>query len=188
MGRRKSYQPSLSFEFDFSESPPSSIKITVEQPRQRRAKTHYAPFFNSDGIQSRKCSQCGEIKPVTEYSPTTKGRYGLYSACRKCYQVWQKASYLRTNGRGARNAHLRETYGVTLDEYNAMLTRQGWKCAICGTPAPEEGERSFPVDHDHKTGKVRAILCTGCNAGIGMFKENASALHAAVEYLQIHNE
>lgn len=70
----------------------------------------------------------------------------------------------------SRNSYLKQTYGITLKDYNEMVTRQNKKCAICGRSQSEFPRRLF-VDHDHKTGKVRGLLCPGCNLGLGYFEK-----------------
>ena len=70
-------------------------------------------------------------------------------------------------------------YGITVDDFKAMLTAQGGTCAICGD-APE---RRLHVDHDHRTGQVRGLLCTGCNKGIGCFRDDPDRLRGAIRYL-----
>ena len=74
-------------------------------------------------------------------------------------------------------------YGITLEDYNILLANQNGCCAICGTV--KNGKRmNFVIDHNHETGKVRGLLCTQCNAGIGNFKENLLSLSKAAEYLE----
>lgn len=68
-----------------------------------------------------------------------------------------------------------------------MLAEQSRRCAICGTP--EAGGRGgFHVDHDHTTGKVRALLCTNCNSGLGRFGDDPKRLTAAAVYLTKHSD
>lgn len=69
-------------------------------------------------------------------------------------------------------------YGITIADYQAMYERQEGKCAICGT-----SEEKLVVDHNHKTGKVRELLCHLCNAMIGCAREDIAILTAAVAYL-----
>jgi hypothetical protein len=80
---------------------------------------------------------------------------------------------------------LKGTYGMTLEEYTDLLARQGLGCAICGAPENADG-RSLHVDHDHKTGRVRGILCADCNFGLGKFKDDPELLQAAIDYLATH--
>jgi hypothetical protein len=73
---------------------------------------------------------------------------------------------------------LRRLYGLTLEEQQAMVEDQGGKCAICATNAATH------VDHNHKTGEVRGILCNGCNRGLGFFKDSRIRLLSAALYLE----
>lgn len=77
---------------------------------------------------------------------------------------------------------LKYNYGISLDEYNEKLLSQNNRCAICKREKLLN-EKSFAVDHNHETEKVRGILCHGCNAGIGCFIENTQFLEEAINYL-----
>lgn len=80
------------------------------------------------------------------------------------------------------NSRRKSMYGITLDAFNEMLRDQGFKCAIC--PANEPGGKgSFYLDHDHKTGEVRGLLCHHCNSMLGMARDNPDTLRAGAEYL-----
>lgn len=63
--------------------------------------------------------------------------------------------------------------------------KQGWQCAIC--KAPLRNGKHVHLDHDHTTGKLRGVLCRGCNVGIGCFREDPVALAAAIQYLLRHS-
>jgi len=78
-----------------------------------------------------------------------------------------------------RNSHLKIFYGLSLDKYNEMYEAQEGKCLICG-----EHKDKLMVDHDHKTNKVRGLLCTHCNTGIGFLKDNVNNLKKAIDYLE----
>jgi len=90
------------------------------------------------------------------------------------YKRRNKSWYAR-NGRGL---HLKNTYGITAEDYNAMMERQGGVCAICGAPPSET--RSLNVDHDHETGAIRGLLCTLCNTHLEWFAQHQAG---AVAYL-----
>lgn len=77
---------------------------------------------------------------------------------------------------------LRRTFGISLEEYEAMYAAQNGLCAICGKPDEVEGRR-LAVDHNHDTGAVRALLCGTCNRGLGNFQDNAEMLVKATRYL-----
>lgn len=74
-------------------------------------------------------------------------------------------------------------YGLTAEEYKQLIDKQGGKCAICGANIGNaEGDRLY-VDHDHATGKVRGLLCTNCNLGLGKFQDSVQLLQKAILYL-----
>lgn len=78
-----------------------------------------------------------------------------------------------------RGYHLMKQYGMTVEEYDVMVTRQDGRCAICnGCP------QRLHIDHNHKTGKVRGLLCGNCNMGLGQFEDDTDRLLDALTYLQ----
>ncbi len=86
---------------------------------------------------------------------------------------------------------LRKSYRISLEDYEAMLSSQNNVCAICKTHRDfmdkKKGiKRSLAVDHDHKTGKVRGLLCHRCNTAIGLFDEALTTVESALNYLRHH--
>lgn len=102
-------------------------------------------------------------------------------SCREGRAAWARASRA-ANPEQWKNYDLRKLFGITLDDYKRMLEEQGGVCAICKGPEPVY--KYFPVDHCHTTGRVRGLLCSHCNKGLGSFKDSADALQAAIEYLK----
>jgi len=82
--------------------------------------------------------------------------------------------------------NVKGTYGIDEVEYRKMLDAQGGTCAICKSPDPGWKHEWFHIDHCHKTGKVRGLLCNGCNPGLGSFGDDPSRLRLAAEYLENH--
>lgn len=83
-----------------------------------------------------------------------------------------------------RASKLRRLYGVSIEDYNAMLVGQNYSCAICSTR--ESGRRdvlNFAVDHCHITNKVRGLLCMKCNTAIGKLRHDIDYLKKAIAYL-----
>lgn len=78
------------------------------------------------------------------------------------------------------NAHLK-LYGITLDQRNELFDAQGRKCAVCGSPKPG---RRWQLDHCHETGRVRGILCSGCNLLLGHGRDDPKILTSAASYLE----
>jgi len=107
-----------------------------------------------------------------------------------------KARWYRANRSRSRNTQLKYKFGITLEEYNCMVQSQGGVCAICegvndtrrkGTHNGKDIAKSLAVDHNHKTGKVRGLLCSSCNTSIGGFKDDPVLLKKAIHYLEKTN-
>jgi predicted nucleic acid-binding Zn ribbon protein len=117
----------------------------------------------------RMCAKCGTLKIPSEYPPARPGRSGG-NQCRDCHAEVSRAN------------RLQKSYGITVAQYDALLAHQGGGCGICGNK--RRGKR-FAVDHDHKTGAVRGILCSMCNHKLlGGAHDSIERLLSAVRYLQ----
>lgn len=81
-------------------------------------------------------------------------------------------------------------YKITLDQYEKLFTDQNHFCAVCNKPETRKGRSGdiarLCLDHDHKTGKIRGLLCHSCNTGIGKFKDDIELLQKAILYLEKH--
>lgn len=73
-------------------------------------------------------------------------------------------------------------YNITPEDYDELYTKQNGRCAICNK-TKEETLTPICIDHSHKTGKVRGLLCYSCNQGIGFFKDDIQLLQKAINYL-----
>lgn len=155
--------------------------------------------------ETKICTKCDEVKPLSEFGKD-KSRDGRQSRCRLCANAYARQYYVehkeeraayRAEHREEHLAYYREYnaerradsmnsdllrhYGITLDDYNAMLEAQDGVCAICGK-APEERER-LGVDHNHETGRVRNLLCGCCNRALGQLQDSEQLCLAAAAYL-----
>ena len=81
-----------------------------------------------------------------------------------------------------REREIKRKYGMTAADFAALHAAQGGACGICRTTLTTEN-RGTVVDHCHDTGKVRGLLCQGCNRGIGLLKDSAEVLASAIAYL-----
>jgi hypothetical protein len=124
------------------------------------------------------CPDCDTVKPLEEFPHTPASRTGRATYCRPCHNLRGRAS--RDKVGGSRTYHLQRRYGITAEEADAMFAAQDGLCAICRT-AP-----AAHVDHDHATGRVRELLCFGCNGGLGQFKDDPATLRAAARYVERH--
>lgn len=109
---------------------------------------------------------------------------------------WQKANPDKVRVY-ARRHNLKKNYGITLEDYDAMLAEQGGVCALCRKDRKGEGDtgrhaeyggRHMAIDHNHVTGKIRGILCHRCNRMLGHVKEDVEVFRRAIEYLEKHKE
>jgi hypothetical protein len=133
----------------------------------------------------KTCRDCGESKPLDQFNRKTRARDGRQSYCRPCHRARREAWESHHDGRreaARRRSRLKRTFGITPEDYDAMLAEQAGGCAICGGP-PVAGAAFFDVDHDHLTGRVRGLLCRACNLGLGKFRDRPLLLAHAIRYL-----
>lgn len=126
-------------------------------------KTNRVPIV--DG--RKRCSSCGDSKPVDQFTKSKISSTGLAAHCNSC----------RAHSKRAAN------YGITVDHYERLLVEQDSRCAICKMLP---GMNGLAVDHCHKTGKIRALLCGPCNSAIGLLREDIKLFEAAINYLEKH--
>lgn len=158
-------------------------------------------------VSTKTCTRCDRDLPVAMF--TKRGDNDqLRSHCKDCRARYtreykaehpERASEIQSAATRRwymknRDAQLEksrrqrfDSYGLTQDEYEALLAMQGGLCAICRHPETarhQSGQvRSLAVDHDHATGLVRGLLCTNCNHGLGKFKDDPELLRQAITYL-----
>lgn len=135
------------------------------------------------GNRTRTCQNCDK-----EYELGIDSSLHKYCsiACRRDwhYNRW-KSSGGRRDSRKQQDYWLRSKYGISSDDRDKMLADQKGCCAICKVSEPSG--YNWHVDHDHVTGKVRGLLCSKCNQGLGLFDEKTSNLEEAIKYLRKHN-
>ena len=126
----------------------------------------------------RWCPECQTMKPLEDFPRNKGARQGRGGYCKPCHNAKGKATYERLHG-GTRNYHLKQRYGLTSADVEAMIEAQGGTCAVC----PGKPEH---VDHDHQTGEVRGILCFNCNQALGNARDNPIVLRGLARYLEKH--
>ncbi len=117
------------------------------------------------------CSSCGERKFTSEFYKDRSKRNGLTSYCRACQKKAinrrRKKDPVKTRV-AERRKMLKTNFGITLEQYDQMFEKQNGVCAICN--GINADGRRLAVDHSHETGKVRGLLCTRCNIGLGTYE------------------
>ncbi len=147
---------------------------------------------------TKTCARCKQELPMSMFGRAPRMKLGLQSYCRPCNSAWAREKYAANRETEAkknrerararyttelgRRTHIKALYGITWDEYLALLEAQGHACAICQSPEPG-GRGNWHVDHEHESKIVRGLLCSTCNVGLGMFKDDPTRLQAAVDYL-----
>lgn len=129
-------------------------------------------------LKEKPCTACKEIKPIGEFTRAHD------TFCKSCTAAKRKKNYQRP-GRGKDRVYaknLERNYGMTMDQYEEKVRQQGGQCAICGiTP-----NHRLHVDHDHRTGAVRDLLCRPCNYALGQAQDSLRIARAMVTYLESH--
>jgi hypothetical protein len=134
-------------------------------------------------LGKKQCQFCKKTLTLEQFFKNKKTRDGFGSYCKNCKQQknnksWTKNRYKHLEER--KNNHLLKTYNISLKDYKEMLNNQYGLCAICFS----KDKRKLAVDHNHKTGKIRGLLCQRCNQGIGMFQDNYELLINAIKYIK----
>ncbi len=153
-------------------------------------------------IQRKTCSKCKTTKPVLEFYKAKTSKDGYYSWCKSCKLVSSKKwavenkerrdrvrrEYDRNNPDPWRRRNLRQL-GATLEQYDELFKLQRGLCAICKEPEKEQLHgviKRLALDHNHKTGKIRGLLCARCNKKLG-FLEDKEFVELAMNYLKEHD-
>lgn len=194
-------------------TPETRLAIRLKRLEKSMPADEFARFMASDGIL-KWCPACKQLLPVGDYQKNRRSWDGLYSRCRDCNALlanawhrersqddeyrerknkrqreWRAANRGEKPRRANRAYHLKQFYGITMAEFEAMHAAQHGCCAICKTRF--KSDRDSQVDHDHACcpgkytcGKcLRGLLCGKCNVALGGFRDDPAILRQAVTYL-----
>ena len=155
----------------------------------------------------KTCRICKVTKPLVEFYKQAKNKDGLKTECKTCHyknhkeyrkgeggQTEKQRELERRMGNYAlfEDLHYKRTYGITLEDYNKMLKEQNNRCKICGQEETAKSRsrvrpiKKLAVDHDHKTGKVRGLLCHQCNVILGQYEKYKDDFYKFHNYLEMH--
>jgi hypothetical protein len=146
-----------------------------------------------DEVQpAKQCRDCGIEKPLDDFPLQKGGKLGRHPLCKPCRAAQEQRRYWRNRDaileemrtdpkrkRRGRRWRLRTRYALTEADYWAMYASQSGCCAICERIGPV-----LVVDHDHRTGEVRGLLCHNCNFAVGELDDDPARMIAAASYLE----
>ena len=150
--------------------------------------------------QMKLCRKCQVKKPLNYFSRSDRSADGFRYSCKECENTKMREKYkepenriktLQRNGkyyhnknsRDGRRERLLSKHGLTIAQYQEMLEKQEYRCAICKRLEGERGRPKLVVDHNHSNGEVRGLLCDPCNRGIGMLLDDPEILQNAIDYI-----
>lgn len=166
-------------------------------PKCKHEYSYILHKTDRDGF--KKCRYCKEEKLLDEFYVQKTSKDGVTAKCKICICKYLKKRYPETKLRKSYKKRLRKKnrfynlkikYGLTEEDFNNLLEKQNSVCAICkksetriinGKICP------LSIDHCHKTGKVRGLLCNECNNGLSRFRDDNKILNSAISYLQKFN-
>lgn len=150
-------------------------------------------FYRHDGCRDGvrpECKRCNLAEKAERHRRNPHPARDRTSRWREDHPDRYRENQERFKATGAkaisnRRSYLKRKYGITLEQYDELLSEQGGVCGICGRePNPNI---SLHVDHDHQTGALRGLLCFPCNQAIGSLREDPALLELAIDYLRRHD-
>ena len=129
------------------------------------------------------CNLCSEEKALPLFSAHKTTKDGKRTYCKDC-GVKMVQNFKKVNPLWELGYRLKRKYGISIDEYNIFLERQDNKCSMCECEFSDSLKRRLCVDHCHKTGKIRGLLCFNCNTVLGKVNDDVHILLNAVNYLK----
>ena len=133
-------------------------------------------------MATKNCPKCSTVKDLEEFAVHKTRKDGHSSVCKECL-ITNVNNWRKVDPRRKINSNLKNLYDITLCEYEEILKNQNGRCAICDKKSVENLRGKLFVDHCHKTGIVRGLLCHQCNDGLGKFKDKIELLLKAAKYL-----
>lgn len=139
-------------------------------------------------MDSKKCSTCKEVKPVSDFHKCKANKDGLQTSCKVCKnraaRKWQqdnperhRAIWQKSYAKKSVEQRRAERYGISVEELQALINRE--VCDICG----KKPERRLVIDHCHREGNVRGVLCDQCNTALGLLDDDVERMRKAIEYI-----
>lgn len=144
------------------------LKLLYDHNAPKRKQTAHPDKYPQGFFKPKKCKHCGKV-----FNPKAPSEMYCCDFCKNY---------------GVTEAYYRRVYGITLEQYLDMAEKQNYVCALCGKSNFAMGcthTGCLVVDHDHKTGKVRGLLCHNCNRALGLLHDDPDLMHKASEYVKV---
>jgi hypothetical protein len=142
--------------------------------------------FNEQDL--KECPKCKLLLHKEKFNKSSKLKYGYGVYCKACCSIISKNSNYKYPLTAKKNSL--KKYGLTLEQYKEIGNSQNWVCSICNKTETRKGKNGkvspLNVDHNHKTGKARGLLCHLCNVSLGGFQDSEEILTKAINYLIKH--
>ena len=147
----------------------------------------------------KRCDKCHKSKSLDSFNKNKTKPLGVSSSCKECRKDYDKKWRADNKDKTKKTkekwllknqdyrqivsvrSHLKRKYGMTIEEYERMVENQNGVCAICKKP---DTIARLSVDHNHKTKKIRGLLCRNCNSVLGLAKDSPIILESAIKYLK----
>lgn len=139
---------------------------------------------NMSAVIKQKCRICNKNKSINNFGKASTCKNGRRKQCKSCLSKKSSKRYFKNKERHQYRLFVNrlKIYNLTVEEYNNLCELQNFVCAICKNK--NRSGRRLAVDHCHKTGKVRGLLCDGCNIGLGKLGDTIESITLALKYLQ----
>jgi hypothetical protein len=145
----------------------NEITLTSGQVKnQKNCRQCYSGVLHTDS--DRKCYKCGHWKLLNQFPLNKKSKSGRHSYCYVCFKEYRR-QWVR-----------KHFYGLSEEDFNKAFEESNGACGMCGR------HEDLVIDHCHRTGKFRGLICRLCNGILGRFKDNTDLLQRAIEYLNKH--
>lgn len=139
--------------------------------KTKREQTANPSKYPQGYFKPKPCKGCGDV-----FKPSAPSELYCSDECKDL---------------GLTDAYLKRTYNITTEDYTEMLQKQKGLCKICGSSGfvmAKHHKMKLVVDHCHKSGNVRGLLCHNCNRALGLLQDSVSNLQASIVYLQQHQK
>lgn len=159
------------------------VKKTIDNFGFSRPRVRRGECKKCQAIYTRKYRKKNKSK-AKQWAFNRVERSKIYRAENKERRYTYQKEWVKKNPEKIRGQKYRHNYGIDIEDYNTILKKQKYRCAICGTKKlNRKNAKFFAVDHCHETGIVRGLLCYSCNTLMGKAKDNIDIFLAAIKYL-----